>query len=447
MADGTAVRIEDGIAWLALDDGKVNAMSTEMMAGIEAALDAAERAGAVTVLSGRPGIFSAGFDLPTFKRGLAATAEMLLAGARLIERLLAFPLPVLTVCTGHAYPMGAFLMLSADVRLGASGPWRIGMNEVAIGLTVPKFAIELARHRLTPPGFARITTAPMFAPDEALRLGYLDASWTRTRSPMPRARRRRASARSTWRASRRQGARQRARARAVSAAVDAEIVQKQEAGQRAEAEVVEVVEVVDAEVVAASTPTTKFRSRSCPDPPRSGPPDRLRVVVKPNSVSSTVASPMPKPEPDVRLELLRQDEVLRVRSKASDVDVEVVGARVPLELEGLLEVGLRREVRVEAVARERVGGAGVVEVDAVVVEVLERVREPGAHRESVAGVILRPGRCRCQDDQREQSCTNHSNSLPWVQLPPGRVARPGRDSEPRIPRVPAGRLSLQVLPP
>ena len=157
-----------------MDDGKVNAMSAEMMADVETALDAAESAGAVTVLSGRTGIFSAGFDLSTFKRGLDATAEMLRAGARLIERLLAFPRPVLTVCAGHAYPMGAFLMLSADVRLGAAGPWRIGMNEVAIALTVPKFALELARHRLTPPGFARITTAPMFSPEEAVRLGYLD---------------------------------------------------------------------------------------------------------------------------------------------------------------------------------------------------------------------------------------------------------------------------------
>jgi enoyl-CoA hydratase len=48
------------------------------------------------------------------------------------------------------------------------------MNEVSIAMTVPKFAIELARHRLTPPGFARITTGAMFAPEEALRLGYLD---------------------------------------------------------------------------------------------------------------------------------------------------------------------------------------------------------------------------------------------------------------------------------
>ena len=174
MSPGTQLRIEDGIAWIALDDGKVNALSRSLLGEIDSALDEAERAGAVCVLRGREGIFSAGFDLPTFRRGPEASLEMVLAGARLVLRLLALPHPVLTVCTGHAYPMGAFLMLSADLRLGAAGPWRIGMNEVAIGMTVPNFAVELARHRLTPPGFARITTAPMFDPEEALRLGYLD---------------------------------------------------------------------------------------------------------------------------------------------------------------------------------------------------------------------------------------------------------------------------------
>jgi enoyl-CoA hydratase len=174
MSNRTRVSIEDGIAWITMDDGKVNALSSEMIGEIGEALDAAESAGAVVVLRGREGIFSAGFDLTTFKRGPEASVAMLRAGAQVIERLLAFPHPVLTVCTGHAYPMGAFLMLSADVRLGVAGPWRIGMNEVAIGLTVPKFAVELARHRLTPPGFARIASATMFAPEEALRLGYLD---------------------------------------------------------------------------------------------------------------------------------------------------------------------------------------------------------------------------------------------------------------------------------
>jgi enoyl-CoA hydratase len=174
MSDATHLEIDAGIAWITMDDGKVNALSAEMLGDIDLALDTAESAGAVVVLRGREGIFSAGFDLPTFDRGREASVAMVGAGARLIERLLAFPHPVLTVCTGHAYPMGAFLMLSADVRFGIDGPWRIGMNEVAIGMTVPRFAIELARHRLTADGFSRITTAPMFAPEEALRLGYLD---------------------------------------------------------------------------------------------------------------------------------------------------------------------------------------------------------------------------------------------------------------------------------
>ena len=82
--------------------------------------------------------------------------------------------PVLTVCTGHAYPAGAFLMLAADSRLALAGDFKIGMNEVAIGLTLPWFAIELARHRLTPQGFARISTGAMFGPEEAQRLGYVD---------------------------------------------------------------------------------------------------------------------------------------------------------------------------------------------------------------------------------------------------------------------------------
>ncbi|MBY0275376.1 crotonase/enoyl-CoA hydratase family protein [Candidatus Binatia bacterium] len=174
MGDRTKLEIAGGVAWLTLDDGKVNALSTEMLAEIAAALDAAQSAGAVVVLRGRDGMFSAGFDLKTFKKGPAETVEMLRAGADVIVRLLGFPRPVLSLCTGHAYPAGAFLIMSSDVRLCVDGPWRIGMNEVAIGLTLPYFAIELARHRLTPPGFARLTTGALFPPDEARHFGYVD---------------------------------------------------------------------------------------------------------------------------------------------------------------------------------------------------------------------------------------------------------------------------------
>lgn len=174
MSARVRIGIEDGIARITLDDGKVNALSAELLGEIGEALAAAEEAGAGVVLRGRERIFSAGFDLSTFRRGPDATLAMLRAGVRIIERLLEFPRPVLAVCTGHAYPMGAFLLLSSDVRFGVEGPWRIGMNEVAIGLTVPGFAVELARHRLATPGFARIPSGAMFDPEEALRLGYLD---------------------------------------------------------------------------------------------------------------------------------------------------------------------------------------------------------------------------------------------------------------------------------
>ena len=174
MNPSVTIDIADGIARIGMDDGKVNAMSTNLMNQLSAALDAAEAADAVVVLSGREGIFSAGFDLRTFDRGAEAGFEMVHTGAQLIVRLLSFPLPILTVCTGHAYPMGAFLMMSADSRIGIDGPWRIGMNEVAIGLTVPKFAVELARHRLTAPGLACVNVAAMHAPLDAMRLGYLD---------------------------------------------------------------------------------------------------------------------------------------------------------------------------------------------------------------------------------------------------------------------------------
>jgi enoyl-CoA hydratase len=157
-----------------MDDGKVNVMSKEMLDEVAARLDSARDA-PVTVLAGRSGIFSAGFDLKAFQRGGDASQEMVAAGVRLIETMLEHPRPIIAACTGHAYPMGAFLMLASDLRIGVAGNWKIGMNETAIGLTVPHFALALARHRLTPPGFARITTAAMFAPEQALAAGYLDA--------------------------------------------------------------------------------------------------------------------------------------------------------------------------------------------------------------------------------------------------------------------------------
>ena len=165
----------DEFATITMDDGKVNVMSIPMMKEINHALDQAERDRTVVILTGRQGIFSAGFDLSVFDQGPERLQEMIRTGAELAERVMAFPTPVVTACNGHAYPMGAFLMLSADIRIGAKGPYKIGMNEVAIGITVPLFAIEIAKHRLTPAYFNRaVVNAEMFSPDQAVDAGFLD---------------------------------------------------------------------------------------------------------------------------------------------------------------------------------------------------------------------------------------------------------------------------------
>lgn len=167
----------DGVAHLTIDDGKVNAMTLDLMASLGRAIDRAEQEARVLVLrSARPNVFSAGFDLTVFASGdLAASSAMVRSGAELALRLLGFPLPTLGVMTGHAYPMGAFLLLACDWRIGLQGASRIGLNEVAIRIAPPRFAIELARSRLHPAWLSRtVTLGEMFGPDDALSAGLLD---------------------------------------------------------------------------------------------------------------------------------------------------------------------------------------------------------------------------------------------------------------------------------
>ncbi len=166
--------VHDDIAHITLDDGKVNALSEQRLTELRTQLEEASSCARVTILSGRAGIFSAGFDMPTFSRDRAAIAGMVTAGIHTVLQMLEHPHPIVAVCTGHAYPMGAFLLLSCDVRLGSRGDYRIGMNEVAIGITVPHFALALAQARLTPPGLVSVLTGRMFSPDDALLAGYLD---------------------------------------------------------------------------------------------------------------------------------------------------------------------------------------------------------------------------------------------------------------------------------
>jgi enoyl-CoA hydratase len=171
----TGYELADAVATITMDDGKVNVLSLEMIIEINRALGRAQDDAAVVVLAGRPGLFSAGFDLPVLRAGGPAAASMLRAGFDLAERVLGYPRPVVIACTGHAIAMGAFLLLAGDYRVGAAGPYKITANEVALGVTLPRAAVEICRQRLTPAHFNRAAIlAELYEPEGAVEAGFLD---------------------------------------------------------------------------------------------------------------------------------------------------------------------------------------------------------------------------------------------------------------------------------
>src|SRR3954451_20240305 len=142
--------IEDGVAVVALDDGKMNAISHEVIDGIHTALDTALNDAKAVLIRGNDRALSAGFDLKVMQGGdVNAMAALVSAGGEMLLRLYRHPQPTVVAVTGHALAAGALLVLACDTRIGAPGNAKIGLNEVAIGLALPDFAIDLATARLS----------------------------------------------------------------------------------------------------------------------------------------------------------------------------------------------------------------------------------------------------------------------------------------------------------
>ena len=167
--------IQDGICVLRLDHGKPNSISQAVAEELMNAFDEAEKNADAIVLFGKAGMFSGGFDLPTMSSGPTATRAMLKAGARLLMSIFNHPIPVVIGCGGHAIAMGAFIAMAGDERIGAEGDFKIGMNETAIGMTLPTFAFELARARLSKRHFDRaLIHSTIYDPAGAVEVGILD---------------------------------------------------------------------------------------------------------------------------------------------------------------------------------------------------------------------------------------------------------------------------------
>lgn len=179
MTTNTVTYQTDGpVAVITLDDGRANALSPEVSASIDHYLDQVEGDDTIRalVITGREGRFSGGFDLSVIRSGdPAAIGAMVDAGGRLVRRLYGGPVPVVAACSGHAVAAGALLLLGCDVRIGPDAPVKIGLNEVAIGLTLPRWALTIAAERLSIRHRQRsVAVANLYDGKGAVDAGFLD---------------------------------------------------------------------------------------------------------------------------------------------------------------------------------------------------------------------------------------------------------------------------------
>jgi enoyl-CoA hydratase len=175
MSDAVTTTVDDGVAIVRLDDGKANALSMAVIGGLHDALDKAAADASAVCLAGNGKALCAGFDLSVMRGGIEGMVELVRSGGELLMRLYGHPQPTVAAVTGHALAAGALLVLACDTRVSGDAPAKIGLNEVAIGMTLPAFAVEMARDRLSKRYLTRATVeAEIFSPEGALAAGYVD---------------------------------------------------------------------------------------------------------------------------------------------------------------------------------------------------------------------------------------------------------------------------------
>ncbi|MGI8939055.1 MAG: crotonase/enoyl-CoA hydratase family protein, partial [Iamia sp.] len=179
MADDTAspthFSLDGDVAVLTLEDGKANAIGHETLDAFRHAIDRAEADASALVVAGGAKAFSAGYDLAVMTESTESMQGLVAAGARLLMRLFGSTVPTVAACTGHALAGGALTLLACDDRVGPDdAPAKIGLNEVAIGMGLPVFAVELARDRLAPAHLTRAVLGAVYDPAGAVEAGYLD---------------------------------------------------------------------------------------------------------------------------------------------------------------------------------------------------------------------------------------------------------------------------------
>ena len=167
---------DDDVSIITLDDGKANVFSPSMTAAVNKCLDDVPTEKGALIITGRAGMFSAGFDLKIISAGdLAATKEMTLSGFKLLSRIFSFPRPVLAACSGHGIALGTFLLCCCDYRIGVKGEFLVGANEMRTNMVIPIPILELIKFRIAQPHkYRAVLGAEMYSLENAIDAGIID---------------------------------------------------------------------------------------------------------------------------------------------------------------------------------------------------------------------------------------------------------------------------------
>ena len=167
---------DEDVSIITLDDGKANVFSTQMSETLNSLLDQVPEDKGSLLITGKPGLFSAGFDLKTISGGdPKAAVEMTTAGFRLLSRVYSFPRPVIAASSGHAIALGAFLLCCADYRIGAKGNFIVQANETRNGMSIPTPILEISKSRILKNHWYRaILNAEAYSISDSIDAGYLD---------------------------------------------------------------------------------------------------------------------------------------------------------------------------------------------------------------------------------------------------------------------------------
>ena len=167
---------EEEISIITLDDGKANVFSEEMTQAINDCLDKVPSDSGSLIITGRPGMFSAGFDLKVIASGdVPKIKKMSLSGFKLLSRIFSFPRPVVAACSGHGIALGTFLLCCCDYRIGIKGEFLLGANEMKTNMVIPTPILELIKFRISPSHkYRSILGAEMYQLDKAIDAGLMD---------------------------------------------------------------------------------------------------------------------------------------------------------------------------------------------------------------------------------------------------------------------------------